>query len=943
MKFAINILAELEEIGVKPVHGDDEWVRVICPFHNDNTASLGISTVTQALNCFGCQDAKGDFTTYLARKKHVTIASELERLSLIYGLSNEKPLPVDKIEGYHDAIWTSKPLLTALYDRGLTDEIIRRYRLGMHQGRITIPLKSQSGQYVAIRSYLPGAPADKKMKNLKGRGKLTVYPLDQLKYDKLVLCGGECKALACIPELNAAGIGVVCITGGEGTWHRDLDKFFRGKSRVAIIFDIDLAGVKGAEAVARNLFSLVGEVNIVHLPLDINEFPKGDVNDYIGEKKGKVLPLLKNLEAYTPNEIDLQDSLSKEPAKQATLSTALHAKNVGKRLQFEAIVGGLEKAPYAIPKTVQIQCTREDKACSLCPIKPQAEDKEYLLPAEHEDILAMLDVTKAAQQQAIKSCLGIPEVCRVSKAVPIDYYNIESGFLNSNISIERIDGERTSVPSVIIGDNLELNGTYKFTGRPYPNPKSGQLNLLISEYETSQDDLSTHVLSTQMAEDLKIFRPSEWSVEGISEKLEELYTDIESNVTRIYKRKTMHLAFDLVYHSPLHIDFDGRKNQRGWVELLMIGDSAQGKSAVDLELRNHYKLGEKFPCKNATIAGILGGLEQVAGKWFVQWGVIPQHDRRMVSLEELKGISQEVIGKLTDMRSSGIAEIPKIEKRRALARCRLAMISNPRDELKINQMNYGIDAIRKLIGAPEDVRRFDFCFIVAEGDVKSEDINMLAKHRPDIEHKFTGELCRELILWVWAGNKAVFEDAAEDCVLDVTARLCKDFTDHIPIIDKGSTRHKIAKLSAALAGRTYSCDDNGNVLVRVCHVEYIYEFLNKHYSSRAFGYKEFTAAKRIEDNLKGEDEIRKILNQHKHGEDVVQGMLNRISITVNDVTDLVGDRTMAQEFVGLLVRKNALINKGKGYYKTGAFTQFLRDIELSKLPEHLREKNNGIS
>ena len=74
-----------------------------------------------------------------------------------------------------------------------------------------------------------------------------------------------------------------------------------------------------------------------------------------------------------------------------------------------------------------------------------------------------------------------------------------------------------------------------------------------------------------------------------------------------------------------------------------------------MRLMDHYKLGARHECKNATSAGLLGGLQQLGSRWFVSWGIIPMHDKRLVVLEEIKGTPIEVLAKLTDMRSSGIA------------------------------------------------------------------------------------------------------------------------------------------------------------------------------------------------------------------------------------------------------------------------------------------------
>ena len=233
-------------------------------------------------------------------------------------------------------------------------------------------------------------------------------------------------------------------------------------------------------------------------------------------------------------------------------------------------------------------------------------------------------------------------------------------------------------------------------------------------------------------------------------------------------------------------------------------------------------------CKNATVAGLLGGLQQMGNRWFVTWGVIPTHDKRLVVLEELKGTSVEVISKLTDMRSSGVAEIPKIEKRRTHARTRLIALSNPRSDRPLSSYNFGIESIKELIGGLEDVRRFDFALLVSNTEIDAATLNKLQQYRPAGNQIFDAESCRRLILWAWTREPSQIQygSGAYEQILSEATRLCSIFTESIPLVDRGSMRLKLARLSASLACRTFSCDDTlENVIIRECHVEYISKLL----------------------------------------------------------------------------------------------------------------------
>jgi len=384
----------------------------------------------------------------------------------------------------------------------------------------------------------------------------------------------------------------------------------------------------------------------------------------------------------------------------------------------------------------------------------------------------------------------------------------------------------------------------------------------------------------------------------------------------------------------LLFNFDG-KLTKGWVETLITGDSSQGKSETIIRLMKHYGLGERIECKNATVAGLLGGLQQVGSgnRWFVTWGVIPTHDKRLVILEEIKGMSTDVIGKLTDMRSSGVAEIPKIEKRRTHARTRLIMVSNQRSDMPLSSYNFGIEAVKELIGGLEDIRRFDTILLTSAEQILVDVLNKLQQHRPKVKHKYSGETCRSLILWSWTrtSEQVVFTPEAIDAILSEATRLCSIFTERVPIVDRGSMRFKICRLAIALACRTFSHQKLRSVIVRKCHVECIVNFLEKIYSERIFGYKDFSEAVDASSVLLDSELLSKRILQTPFPYDFTQQLLYTNDIEFRDISDWCGwDKGGTAQLVSLLVRKNALQRNGRGYRKTAAFITFLKKLLKSK-------------
>lgn len=939
--YSINIAAELERHGIEYTPLNENEIGCVCPFHEDTSPSCHINVAKGTFICRASHcGSHGDFIAFLARKLTITRVQVTQDLSTRYNLSDEATVDAAVVEKYHTRIWSSHLLLKELYARGITDADIRLHRLGEHKGRITIPVRNRTGLFVNIRSYLPGAPGADKMKNLKGRAKvLRLFPVEQMKYKKTIICGGEMKAIATARVLNKFGYGAVCVTGGEGSWDAKLTPEFLGKD-VWVMLDIDEAGITASETICKHLARTASSLAIVRLPLDIDEYPKGDVNDYIAQfvdtGKGDLLKVIEAAPQWAAEKLKRYDD-DEEP-HEISLTESAHAKYTQKRIKITATVSTLDTSPYVIPKDVVVECGRDQDFCSLCQVYFNDPTFTYRIHPESAAILDMVGQRKSAQSQALKDELQVPEQCRVCRFEPKTYWNVEDTRLSPQLAITSNTAERTLMPAVCIGDKLELNESYNMVGRMHPNPMTQQSTLVISKYDATQDALSSYELGDTSA--LERFWPSEWSVEAIQERLTDIYNDFECNVTHIYQRHNLHAMVDLAYHSPLLVQLDD-KPIKGWVEVLIVGDSAQGKSETAMGLQRHYNLGEKVECKNASVAGLLGGLQSINGRWFVSWGLWPTHDRRLIIMEEVKGASQEVIGKLTDMRSSGFAEIPKIERRRTYARARAVWLSNARSNLTLDRYNYGINAITELIGSPEDVRRFDAAMLVEKSEVDSQLINRLQAERSVYPHKYGSVECRDLILWVWTRDFAAFTDEARREVVKCAQEFCDEFSDTIPLVDRGSMRYKLARLAASCAGRTFCCsEDRKQLIVLPCHVQWVAGFLRDVYNSKAMGYKEFTAAEKQFNTLSNEAAVVKRIEECPYTNDFVQHLVHTNFIDMRDLMDWLGwAPDQCNQFISFMVRNQAFKRINRHYVKTAPFIHLLRTHKFNSKPGHIEAKD----
>ncbi len=402
----------------------------------------------------------------------------------------------------------------------------------------------------------------------------------------------------------------------------------------------------------------------------------------------------------------------------------------------------------------------------------------------------------------------------------------------------------------------EVNSVVKLIGKNVANPRNQRLSFMAWKNEPVRTSLDTFVLDDEMRKSLQSFQVMPNDPDNPQtplDKCDEIAADISTHVTRIYGRDDLHVAYDLVWHSPLAYKVEGRMIDKGWLECAVVGDTRTGKSEAATQLSKHYQAGIVKSCEGATFAGLVGGVQQMgSGSWITTWGVVPLNDRRLVVLDEVSGLKdKDVIENMSSIRSSGLAQITKIDTQETSARTRLIWIFNPADGGMIDERpGLGVDALRTVVKNQEDIARFDMVLAARASEVESKVINR--DHKVKTRQKYTHEMCSNLVLWAWSlkPEDIHFTDSAVREARQIAEGIGLEYVADPPLIQSENFRFKLYRIAAAIAARTFHIEwvekDKMRLVINADHIKDAKRFLDRIYGPKSgMGYA--AASKRVID------------------------------------------------------------------------------------------------
>lgn len=838
-------------------------IKAECPFkerhesHTDNNPSFTANLSTGTWYCNSCQ-SKGNIHTLYKELYHLT--SEEAWLKLGDELKIPRPdgskparpdIDTDLVSIYHRQLMQlTGPLRDMLRERrGLVDKTLIDFQLGWDGERITIPIYDEFNTLVNFRRYKWNSNEDQfKVLNYVDEynntyGEVRIFGIDRVvdsDIDYIVWCEGEMDRLIC----EQKGFPTACPTSGAGTWKPEWTKLFRNKKRVYLAQDNDEAGRNATKKLCEKLYRVV-DVFIINWP---ENFPvKGDITDFFtkcGQTVEDFQALLDNATPYVdPTTADTPINRDTEVID-VHLAGSAAAEYYGKRIRVPVMVSGKDTTPFLCPSKVKVSCgdaaDSENKKCASCSLSVHAGELCRTFTAMDQDLLKFIKCSDKAQQFILLETLGVNKTCPHYTLEIEEYLNLEELRLipkaeaNFGFSKEHEYVVRTGYS---ISNNLMTNRRYSMVGYMYAEPNSQYATYVFDKALPEHDLISDFELDDEAIGYLKLFKRKKG--QSVHDKFMEIHKDLERNVTYIWERYPVAFAVDLIYHTVLNFYFQEQYVKRGWGELLIIGDSGQAKTTIVERLMHHYRLGELHSGESSKRTGLVYSMQQTNKRWFLVWGAFPLNDGGLLTIDELSGLSEDDLSVMSDVRSSGIAKATGVITAETTSRTRAIYISNPRNGRQLNSETYGVNAVLKLMGKAEDVRRLDLAMSVASGDVDPALVNRSISDMPPVPHVYTSDACNTRVLWAWSRRPedVVFTPEATERILEKATEMGQKYTSKVPVVEAADQRIKIARLSVAAAACVCSTDETfEKIVVTPEHVEFVVDFMNELYCAKSFGY-----------------------------------------------------------------------------------------------------------
>ena len=459
-----------------------------------------------------------------------------------------------------------------------------------------------------------------------------------------------------------------------------------------------------------------------------------------------------------------------------------------------------------------------------------------------QDILHLIDnnFKETDIERNIRDILKIPQAEKSVKISQLTKKTVFKAYITDMFETTNSDAQPMEYTAYSIDSKLESGKKYLVTYKLVPHPYKGQqLIMLITKAVQASDSISNFKINNDTKEHLNIFK----NIPGtVSEKINTL-TEKVKGILGYNGNNILIQTIDLAYHTALEFHFGNFKNVRGYLDVLIVGESRIGKSSTANALRETYELGvfTSLAGNSATIPGLIGGSNKTAGgSYQTRAGIIPQNHKGLIIFEEFGKSNSNVISELTDIRSSNEVRITRVAGTITLpAMVRMIALTNVKSskgQIKsIASYPNGISIVTELVGTAEDIARYDIMLVLADKG------NNVIDPFWQPETPYPKEAYQTRVRWVWSRTpeQIIITPEIGRYILEKANEINAKYDSHIKIFGTEAWK-KITRLAIAVAGYVVSTDETyENIIVTKEHVDYAVQYFISIYDNPTFKLKEY--------------------------------------------------------------------------------------------------------
>jgi len=899
---------------------DNGEYAVLCPFphkdHNGNfytetNASAHINPERAVYHCKTC--AKG--------YSEAAFIQKIEGVSYKDALKTIKMMEDDIISGdwaQHVANLKSSPLMALVERLGLTS-VVDTLQLGTLGDGIEFPV-FMYGELMDIRTYRPEAK-NKVMGRPHSTNLIVPFDLWRKNEQPTILAAGE-KDMAI---LRAHHFNAITFTGGEQSFPKLFKASFKNRD-IYIMYDNDDAGKEGAKKAAHFIKEAGGRPHIITGHYEVCTEKGEDVWDFF-MKYGKSGADIVKLMSETP-EADgkLLEEVKNTVVPMVTIGKSGEGQFINKRfVRSNASVLSIFEESYSVPEYVVFTKTAIEEGENT--VFSVGDTVEWTLDDDNlQEMLYLIDgnVTEAKRDKELRRICGISKENNMSMKI-LSSVNVSKSMISDilNTTVDEVSVQQLLVYS--INEKLLAGKKYEVTYKPVSHPLDGMKVVgIVKKLEESNSDLANFVVNDEVKKSMRVFQVE--PMHTVNDKMQELFQRSKGFIG-VEARKEVMFASDMFYHTPLEFKIGSRK-ERAYLDIMIVGDPRTMKSATAKAMKNMYELGTVTSLKTASAGGLIGGSDKVGGSYKTKVGLLPQNHKGAVIMEEFSGgIKNGIVSQLTEIRSSNRVRILRVDGHTDVpAMVRMLSISNPATKGKVslglNQYPSGVNVILDLVGASEDIARYDFFLLVNEVGEYTNPLDMF-----ELE-PYAKEDYMNRVRWVWSrtAEQVNISQEVAQYVWQMSQKLNDKYDCHIKLFGAEAWK-KLLRIAISVAGQVCSTDETfENLVVTNEHVNFAYKFMIALYDNDLFKLKNYVDNERSYSICRPVDvqalqDIytvnEAVLNEMEISTDMTQKQLQLVSGLEN------------KEFAALVSRLGAsrfIQWQGEKVVPTGKFRQAMKQI-----------------